>query len=130
VDVSERSFVLVFDVPIEDANLATSDDLSQAARMAHDQKADWYGNSLEELRKNNATMGAAVSSDGGSGPSGDRVKLSVDVVCDNLWTFEMLLSGFALIKAHYGDLVNSPHMGKLKDIGAPREHEGAYVARL
>ena len=139
VDVSERSFVLVFSVPKDMANLATSDDVSEAARMAHDQLADWYGQSLEELRQqhkvpqpSSAASGSMESGRGrngngeSDGGSSEFVRLSVDVVCDNLWTYEMLLSGFSLVKTHYSDLINSPQMGKLKDISGPREHEGAF----
>lgn len=37
------------------------------------------------------------------------------------WSYESLLEGLSLIKNHYGELLNSPEMGKLRDMGGVGE---------
>jgi len=40
------------------------------------------------------------------------------------WTYESLLEGLMLIKNNYSELLNSPEMGKLRDVGTVSETNG------
>jgi len=102
-DLAARSMVLVFSVPIEQAHLQAAD-ASVASRVARDQRASFYS------REHGGAQTAG-------GVDDDTVQLSVDIVCDNQWSYESLLEGFTLLKNHYAELLNSPEMSRLQEVG-------------
>jgi rhomboid-related protein 1/2/3 len=102
-DLAARSMTLVFSVPMEQAKL-NSDDASVASRVARDQRASFYSRDHP---------GASAA----GGVDEDTVQLSLDIVCDNQWSYESLLEGFTLIKNHYAELLNSPEMARLQEVG-------------
>jgi len=120
-DLASRAFVLVFRVPVSLANLQAGTDASVAARVAGDQRATFYsgGGSAGGNAGGNPLAGA-----GARAGEEDTVQLSVDLICDNQWSYESLLEGFTLIKNHYADLMNSAEMGRLRDMGGVSETFG------